>query len=198
MSTSKTELRQSMRVKRRTLTPAEQVLAARKLAARVVATRLFRVSRRIACYLPNDGEIDPSDIIERIWRMKKLAFLPVLSHISTDRLWFAQVEPGMELVANRYGIAEPHVPRHALIRAHELDLVLLPLVAFDSHGHRLGMGGGFYDRSLAFLRHRQHLAKPHLLGLAHDFQRVERCPADPWDIPLNGVVSDRALYTADA
>ncbi len=84
-----------------------------------------------------------------------------------------------------------------LVRAQKLDLILLPLVGFDTHCHRLGMGKGFYDRSLEFLNHRQHWRKPHILGLAHDFQRVESLPADPWDVPLQGVVTDKSFYSAN-
>ncbi len=191
---SKTELRRILRAKRNTLSPTQQQAAACRLAANVVGTRLFVVSRRIACYLPNDGEIDPGKIMERIWRMNKTAYLPVLSRLSYDRLWFAKAEPGTEFRRNRYGIPEPVVPARDLVRAQELDLILLPLVAFDRNGNRIGMGGGFYDRSLEFLRQRAHWKKPHLLGIAHDFQQVEIPRTDPWDIPLAGIVTDRAVY----
>lgn len=193
-ATSKAELRRKLRARRAALSDAEQKLAARHLAARVGATRLFMACRRIACYLPSDGEIDPSLIIERIWRTGKNAFLPVLPRSSHNRLWFAPALPGMELAPNRYGIPEPQVQARTLVRAQDLDLVLLPLVAFDVRGNRLGRGAGFYDRSLAFLRYRAHLRKPYRLGLAHDFQRIESFAADPWDIPLDGVITDRAAY----
>lgn len=166
------------------------------MLAHLAGTRQFLVSRRIACYLPNDGEVDTSDLIERMWRMRKSVFLPVLSRLPLDRLWFARALPGMELIPNRYGIPEPRVAARDLVRARELDLILLPLVAFDRNGNRLGRGAGFYDRSLAFLRHRRFLRTPHLLGLAYDFQRVPKIDTDPWDVPLDGVVSDRAVFYA--
>jgi 5-formyltetrahydrofolate cyclo-ligase len=190
----KAELRQRLRAKRAQLSAEEQRLAADRLLANLAATRLFRVSRRIACYLPSDGEIDPSLIVQRIWRMRKQAFLPVLSHLSHDRLWFAPARAGMELQPNRFGIPEPRVSASELVRAEDLDLILLPLVAFDATGNRLGRGAGFYDRSLAFLRFRRYLRRPHLFGLGHDFQRVPRITADPWDVPLDGVVTDRTVY----
>lgn len=188
------EWRQRLRAKRGQLSDVEQRLAADRLLANLAATRLFRVSHRIACYLPSDGEIDPSLIVERIWRMRKQLFLPVLSHLSQDRLWFAPAQPGMALRPNRFGIPEPQVNARELVRAEDLDLILLPLVAFDAKGNRLGRGAGFYDRSLAFLRFRRFLRKPHLLGLGHDFQRVPRISAESWDVPLDGVVTDRAVY----
>ncbi|BAU50176.1 5-formyltetrahydrofolate cyclo-ligase [Sulfurifustis variabilis] len=192
----KSDLRRALRAKRRALTATEQRRASARLAANLSRMRLFRVSRRIAAYLPNDGEIDPGDILERAWRMKKKVYLPVLSRLRHDRLWFAEASPGMELRPNRFGIPEPVVKASALVRAGELDLVLLPLVAFDERGNRIGMGGGFYDKSLAFLRYRTLLTKPHVIGLAHDFQRVDRLPVDPWDVRLAGVVTDEGVYTA--
>lgn len=195
-TSSKTELRKQLRAKRAQLSQDAQRRAARGAMVHVISTRLFRASRRIACYLPTDGEIDPSRIIERVWRAGKTAYLPVLSRLPHDRLWFAPAAPGMELVPNRYGILEPRVPARELVRAEQLDLILLPLVAFDADGNRLGRGVGFYDKSLAFLRGRRFLRKPHLLGLAHDFQRVPSLPTDPWDVPLDGIVTERAVYYA--
>lgn len=191
---TKPELRQKLRAQRRALSATDQKRAGAELAARVIATRWFRASRRIAAYLANDGEIDPSAVIAHMWRMRKQAYLPVLSPLRHDRLWFARFEPGMELVSNRLGILEPVAIRAELVRAEELDLILMPLVAFDLGGNRLGMGGGFYDKSLAFLRHRRYLHKPHIVGLAHEFQRVEKLIPDSWDVPLAGVVTDAASY----
>ncbi len=194
---TKTDLRRNLRAQRASLSPAQQAHAARALDVQVSETRLFNVCRRIACYLPANGEIDPARVMERIWGLNKICYLPVLSRIQHDRLWFAPVKPGAKLHPNRYGILEPVVFARNLVRAQKLDLILLPLVGFDAHCHRLGMGKGFYDRSLEFLNHRQHWRKPHILGLAHDFQRVETLPADPWDVPLQGVVTDKSFYSAN-
>lgn len=192
--TDKSELRRRLRAQRNALPAEDQRLAAAQLALHLAGMRLFLVSRRVACYLPNDGEIDTNPVIARLWRMRKTCYLPVLSRLSHDRLWFARAEPGMELAPNRFGIPEPVVKARDLVRAQELDLILMPLVGFDDRGNRLGMGGGFYDRSLEFLRHRARWRKPHVLGLAYDFQRVNGLTPDAWDIPLQGVVTDRAVY----
>ena len=197
MPTDKSDLRQNLRARRRALSADEQCLAARRLAVNLTGTRLFLTSRRVACYLPNDGEIDSAPVIEHIRRLRKILYLPVLSRLSHDRLWFAEAGPKTRLAPNRFGIPEPVVKAGELIRAQELDLILMPLVGFDDRGNRLGMGGGFYDRSLEFLRHRNHWRKPHLLGIAYDFQRVNGLTADPWDIPLQGVITDQAIYLYD-
>ena len=194
---SKADVRRDMRARRNALSPLEQKLAAERLAQQLAGTRLFRVSRRIACYLPHDGEIDPGTALERMRGMKKSVYLPVLSRLAHDRLWFAPAGPGVALAPNRFGIPEPVVPARRLVRAHQLDLVLLPLVAFDARGNRLGRGAGFYDRSLAFRRDRRFLDRPHVLGLAHEFQRVETLATDAWDVPLDGIVTDHAVYLVD-
>ncbi|MDH3309846.1 MAG: 5-formyltetrahydrofolate cyclo-ligase [Gammaproteobacteria bacterium] len=197
MPTDKNTLRQKLRARRRALSTEEQKEAASRLATNVTGSRLFLASRRIACYLPNDGEIDTHPILAHIRLMQKDCYLPVLSRLSHDRLWFARMETDTKLHPNRFGIPEPVVPSRDLVRAQELDLILMPLVGFDDHGHRLGMGGGYYDRSLEFLRHRHHWRKPHLLGIAYDFQRVNGLTADPWDISLASVITDQAVYLFD-
>jgi 5-formyltetrahydrofolate cyclo-ligase len=191
---SRHKLRRDLRERRRALTPAEQTRAAEALAAQLLGSRLTRASRRIALYLPNDGEIDPQPVMAQLRAMHKICCLPILSRLRHDRLWFAPYTDKTPLAVNRFGIPEPATaPRHWL-RAQELDLILMPLVAFDTDGNRLGMGGGFYDKSLAFLRTRAHWHKPHLVGLAHDFQRVDKIEPCAWDVPLQAVVTDRGIY----
>jgi 5-formyltetrahydrofolate cyclo-ligase len=193
-SSTKIELRRQLRARRGALTRAQQTRAAAELARRLAATRVFRVSRRIACYLPNDGEIDPRPLIERIWALKKDCYLPVLSHTPHEHLWFARVTPDTPLTLNTYGIPEPRIAGEWL-RARQLDLILLPLVGFDLAGNRLGMGAGFYDRCLEFLRLRRVWKKPRVVGLAHECQRVAQLPVNDWDIALDAVVTDQAVYS---
>jgi len=194
-SPERAQLRATLRARRRALAAPEQERAARALAARLKSARLFRVSARIAFYLPNDGEIDPGPLVECARDMNKTCFLPILSRLRHDRLWFAPYEPGTLLARNRFGIPEPVVPARHWVRAQELDLILLPLVAFDTRGNRLGMGGGFYDKSLAFLGTRERWRKPHLIGLAHEFQLVAKLEPFPWDVPLQAVVTNQSIHS---
>lgn len=187
-------LRHELRARRQELSSAEQTHAAHQLITHLVAMRLYRVSRRIAVYLPNDGEIDPVPLMARIWKTGKTCYLPVLSRLRHDRLWFAPFTQETPLAANRFGILEPVTSPRTWVRAHELDLILMPLVGFDAQGNRLGMGGGFYDKSLAHLQHRRLWRKPHLIGLAHDFQRVKKLDARPWDVPMQAVATDHSVY----
>ncbi len=192
----KNELRRTLREQRLLLDEDAQAQAAAQLAAHLTALMTFRRARHLAAYFAHDGEIDPFPILERAWSQGKHCYLPVLSRVRSDRLWFAPWAPDSRFRLNRFGIPEPMVAPRQLIRAQQLDLLLLPLVGFDEQGHRLGMGGGFYDKSLAFLRHRRQWHKPAVLGLAHDFQRCRQLPADAWDIPMTGIVTDQRCYPA--
>lgn len=179
-----------MRTRRRELPEPVRRHLSRRVIRRLTALRQFRAARRIACYLPNDGEVDLSLLIARLDRYGKRCFLPVLDTLRPRRLWFAPYLPGDPLINNRFGIPEPACPARHRVPAWCLDLVLMPLVAFDDHGNRLGMGGGYYDRTLAFLQRRRHWKRPRLIGVGYEFQRLDSLPRRPWDIPLNGVVTD--------
>lgn len=186
------QLRQSMRQKRRALDDDEAAACARGLARQAGTLRAVRNSRHIAAYLAADGEIDPWPLMINLWAAGKTLYLPVLAPFAKGRLWFARYNPADRLVVNRYGIAEPFARN--LIKPWALDLILAPLVAFDAAGHRIGMGGGYYDRSLAFLHNRRSWHKPRLLGLAFEFQRLATITPSPWDIPLDAVASEMRVY----
>ncbi len=197
---NRNQLRREMRHRRRALTPAQQKQAALALRSQLLKIPQFLRAKRIAVYLPNDGEIDPSLLIEQARKMGKTCYLPVLQPLVVNRLWFVRYDHQTPMTKNRFGIPEPQIKRFAdnarnRSKAADLDLVLLPLVAFDEHGGRMGMGGGFYDRTFAFTRQKRS-AKPALIGLAHECQKVETLPIASWDIPLTGVVTDKALYLA--
>jgi 5-formyltetrahydrofolate cyclo-ligase len=107
---------------------------------------------------------------------------------------FQRIDAREPLRANRFGIAEPRRNRARQRKIWALDLILLPLVGFDRHGGRLGMGGGFYDRSLAYRKMRKNWHKPTLLGLAHECQQVDRLAMASWDVPLQATVTDKTWY----
>ncbi|WP_454836436.1 5-formyltetrahydrofolate cyclo-ligase [Pseudomonas lini] len=191
------QLRRMLRKARRALTPCQQREAARGLYKQLAQHPLFRRAKHISLYLPMDGEIDPRLLMRAAQRRGKATYLPVLSAWPRTKMVFQRIRPGEKLKPNRFRIPEP---RHNIDRQRKvwaLDLVLLPLVGFDDVGGRLGMGGGFYDRSLAYLAHRKDWRKPTLLGLAHECQKVQRLAQASWDVPLQGTVTDKAWYFAD-
>ena len=185
-----------LRKARRALSPCEQRQAARGLYRQLAQHPLFRRAKHIALYLPTDGEIDPRLLLCEARRRGKVTYLPVLSAWPKTKMVFQRVDSGEKLIPNRYRILEPRINRARQRKVWALDLVLLPLVGFDATGGRLGMGGGFYDRSLAYQARRQSWRKPTLLGLAHECQKVESLDQASWDVPLQGTVSDRQWYVA--
>lgn len=191
---SRPALRRLLRQTRRTLPPLEQKRAARDLYRQLAQHPLFRRARHVALYLPADGEIDPRPLLREAQRRGKATYLPVLKAWPPTRMVFQRLRPGEKLVRNRFRILEPRANGSQQRPVWTLDLVLLPLVGFDEDGGRLGMGGGFYDRSLAYRARRKNWQKPTLLGLAHECQKVGRLPLASWDVRLQATVTDGGWY----
>lgn len=193
-ASSRKALRRQLRQARRALSQQAQRQAAQGLRQQLGTHPWFRRARHIGLYLPNDGEIDPRPLLRLAQRRKRSVYLPVLNAWPRTRMVFQRLERNERLRRNRFGILEPR-PRLARQRPlWSLDLALMPLVGFDDQGGRLGMGGGFYDRSLAYLQRRTTWRSPRLIGLAHELQRVDRLPTAPWDVALTAVVTDRRWY----
>lgn len=192
----KKDLRRQMRQKRRNLTAAEQRRHAQGLLSTIRRLTQFRRSHTIALYLASDGEISPEQIIQYCRKLGKRCFLPVLHPVRHNRLWFIEYTQKTVLSANIYGIKEPALVQAPRRPAWALDLVLLPLVAFDTEGGRLGMGGGYYDRTFAFKQSWRQGRGTRLIGLAHDLQKVKRLKTESWDIPLTGIATEKRFYRA--
>lgn len=151
---------------------------------------LFTEYQHFACYLARTEEFDCSPIIKALWQANKECYLPVLCSEKEGHLNFIRYKENDALHLNRFRILEPD--SQETIDPQKLDVVLLPLVGFDLHGHRLGVGGGYYDRTFSFIR--EHIGtKPILIGLAYELQHVHRLPFDEWDVTLNGVVTEKRV-----
>jgi 5-formyltetrahydrofolate cyclo-ligase len=193
---SRPQLRRLLRHNRRALSPAEQRQAAKGLYRQLAQNPLFRRARHVSLYLPMDGEIDPRLLLRAAQKRGKTTYLPVLSAWPRTKMVFQRVRPGEKFKPNRFRIPEPRINARRQRKIWTLDLVLMPLVGFDPEGGRLGMGGGFYDRSLAYLARRKAWRKPVLLGLAHECQKVAKLAVASWDVPLAGTVTDKRWYMA--
>lgn len=147
---------------------------------------LYRYARHIALYQANNNEIS----LESIWRSApmqgKFCYFPVITEEKT--LVFLPATPVTPFVRNRFGIAEPDVPHSKAIPINQLDIIFMPLVAFDPHKTRIGMGAGFYDKTLEGQTH------PSLIGVAYEFQHCPYIAPDPWDIRLNAVITEINTY----
>lgn len=186
-------LRSQARAQRRALSPEDALRHGSSLARQAGLLHLLESARTIAAYLPNDGETDTGPLIALLWKRGKRVFLPLLRFAPHKHLAFGLYRPDTALLPNQYGIPEP-VGTPVLDHPGQLDLALVPLVAFDGQGHRIGMGGGFYDRTFAYLKAPGAVRAPLLIGLAHECQKYASLPAEPWDVPLDGVATERAFY----
>lgn len=184
------KIRQQVRHLRRAMTDEQQAQAAEQLAELALNYAPLSTARNIALFLSVDGELNTRPLIARLWHLKKAVYLPVLHPFSPGNLLFLRYSPDTPLLPNKLRIPEPPLDIRQLITLDQLDLMLVPLVAFDQHGQRLGMGGGFYDRTLQ--NWRQHGFLP--VGLAHDCQQVDSLPVAEWDVPLPAVMTPSKLW----
>ncbi len=184
MTDPRSALRQQLRQRRRDLPAAARLAAAEQLADALLALPFAPAQGHVAGYWAMDGEI----ALHR-WQMQLPAgltyCLPVL-HEQTLR--FAPWRPGQALTANRFGIPEPDLSLDDTLAPEQMALVVAPLVGFDAQGRRLGMGGGWYDRSFAF-RH-QRPAPPWLVGVGFSVQQVDDLPVQPWDVAVDAICTD--------
>jgi len=177
---------------RREAVPAFRRLQAEKRACQFLSTAsLFQHSRYVAAYISHNHEFPSDKLLRLIWQNDKPLFLPVLEDSGEPQLRFIQYSQNTRLKKNRFGIPEPQ--QEKMLPAHRLDLVITPLLGFDGQGNRLGMGGGYYDRTFAFLKKSRSIKRPFLLGLAFDAQRVNTLEAQPWDVPLDGILTESGL-----
>lgn len=185
-------LRAMIRQQRRQLCATERSILSRQITTQLIQLACFSRSQHIALYWPFDGEVETQGIIQHSWAHNKCCYLPVIDPELKQFTFYPYLQ-NTYLQINRYGIMEP--PPSRGIAVQNLDLILLPLVAFDANGHRLGTGGGYYDRSLSLLKQPSPLVKPLLIGLAYEFQRVEALQPQPWDINLDRIITEQNLYT---
>ncbi|MGO2512160.1 5-formyltetrahydrofolate cyclo-ligase [Marinomonas polaris] len=180
-------LRRQLRQTRRSLSEDEQLNASTALLSNLkeqlnsLDSLKVDSAQHIALYLSNDGEISPHLLCEFFWLQNIETYLPV---VQGKQLTFARYTAETIWQKNIFGIKEPVTTEY--LSGNKLDIVLLPLVGFDSKGGRLGMGGGFYDRTFADKRADE---KPLLIGLAHDCQEVKNLPVEGWDVPLQAIIT---------
>ncbi len=181
------EIRKTMRHARNQLSSSEQQSAAQNLLAHFKQSPHIQAAQSIALYLAVDGEINTQPLIDYCWSENKTVYLPRFHPFSKGHLLFLRYTPSTQLVANQYKILEPELSVTEIMPLHHLDVICTPLVAFDRQGHRLGMGGGFYDRVLAHSQ-KQHM-KLKSIGLAHDCQYIPKINNQCWDVALSEIIT---------
>jgi len=182
----KTAIRSSCREIREKLPAIYQQKASSKICRRIRQLDQYRYAKRIAIYHACNGEVDLGELWRSAPMQGKFCYFPVMNN--EKKLSFLPATPATSFIDNLHGIPEPDVDLSKAIAPCELDVIFMPLVAFDNNGTRLGMGGGYYDRTLAKEDH------PLLIGVAYEFQRQAYIMPCEWDIPLTAVITQQAIY----
>jgi len=186
-------IRAEMRQRRQAIRPGQQQEASARLCQTILQDPDYRNARHLAFYQAFDGEINPAPLLQAALDTHKHCYLPVLVK-SALSLSFVEYRRDADLQPNHYSIPEPSAGQQSISPA-QLDIIFVPLLAFDSLGTRLGMGKGYYDRALAEFRSGKAVnEKPLLIGLAHECQRVERLERAIWDVPLDRIITDQTVY----
>ena len=203
---TRNQIRSLIRTKRKSLSTIEQKKLSSELLDQLTVRADVLAADNIALYLANDGELDPTLFIKWCWQHNKSVYLPVLHPFTAGHLLFLHYQPSSVMQKNKYGILEPKLDVRLIKSINDIDIIFTPLVAFDQTGNRLGMGGGFYDRTLStwfkkycFKNKSQNanesvLPKPYPIGLAHDIQQIKEVPSQLWDIPLPEIVTPSMQY----
>ena len=184
------ELRQRNRKLRAGLDASQLEVAADSLAERILALDEYQQAQRVATYFAVNGEIGLTPVIDHALGQGKQVYLP---NLDPQALRFSPYFHEQKMRINRFRLPEPDVDDSVMLLPDELDLVLAPLVVFDADRNRIGMGGGFYDRSFAFRKNPEHKV-PVLIGVAHQLQKVDQIVPQTWDVQLDMIITDRAVY----
>lgn len=184
-------LRKQLRVKRRQLSSYQQKQAEQQVLIQLRKSVPFQTSKKIGLYLHAFGEIHTHKILKLCFQYGKQVYLPMICNMNRQLVWVrvhSKQYLNQRFSHHSLGMKEPMVNRgHHVSR---LDLLIMPLLACDYRGTRIGMGGGFYDRTLASAQQR-----PYRLGLAHDFQYIQQpLLREKWDQPLDGLLTPKKFY----
>ena len=180
---TKSVLRDRLLSRRQALAPVERTRRSQAVIQRLEVLPQFAAALHVAAYVPLLGEVDVLPVLSDARLENKRVYLPRL--LADGRLEFAVYHP-TELVKGPRGVMQP-APELPAVPVETLDFLVVPGLGFDRRGHRLGLGAGYYDKTLAGLPQR-----PFCAGVGYDFQLVDALPTDEWDIPLDAVVTERA------
>jgi 5-formyltetrahydrofolate cyclo-ligase len=188
-SDTRQRLRTQLRERRRALPAGERIAASLALALQLKGLPELAARGYVAGYWSVDAEISLHALL-----LSEHGFVYCLPRVTDEgRLRFAPWRPGDSVEPNRFGIPEPTHELESCLQPSQLQAALVPLVGFDRRGHRLGSGGGFYDRSFEFLREQEDHPSTRLIGVGYALQEVERIDEEAWDVRLHRVVTEREV-----
>ncbi len=184
------EMRQANRKRRGALSPQQLQAAAEALAHRIIELDVYVRSTKLAVYFAVNGEIGLDVVIDHALAAGKQVFLP---NLDQNHCAFHRTSVNRKCASTSFACRNPTSAMSEMLQPDQLDLVLAPLVVFDENRNRIGMGGGFYDRSFA-MRKAIEVTEPVLIGVAHELQKVDEIIPQEWDVRLDSVVTDQAIY----
>ena len=189
LRTEKCRIRQEMIDRRRRLRESGGQVEekGRRIRSRILALKEYRNAGLVHCYVSMPDEIDTLDLIEQALGSGKRVAVPVVQKGSADLrhseiLTLSALQP-----VGPWGLCQPPSDRLAPVEPREIDLVLVPGLAFDRAGGRIGFGAGYYDRFLT------GLTAPKI-ALAYEFQLAERVPTMDEDVPMDLIVTEEGTY----
>jgi 5-formyltetrahydrofolate cyclo-ligase len=185
------EVRKKLKAKRKTLSPTTIANAAISISQNIWQLPELKRAKNIGCYIGVNGEASCAEFMRNAYTRKKRIFVPVLRKTNME---FYRLFPDSQLQNNQFNIPEPVHIEQNLMPAQNLSVILVPLLAFDLSGNRLGMGGGYYDKLLSFTKRRDKFRRPLLIGMAYDFQQTDKISANHWDIPMHIVATETQCY----
>ena len=188
------KIRNIIKEKRSQLSEKELHLTSKAITERIRSFKFPKELTKIGIYYAVNNEVDVHPLCKILWQESKRVYLPI---VEKKKLLFGEYRDTSNLKNNRFKIPEPIVGIESQISAFELDLIFMPLVAFDPMGNRIGMGGGFYDRTLDNKQLDNDLKKPILVGVAYEFQKQNQIQPNPWDIPLDMIFTESKIYHSD-
>jgi len=191
LALSRSKLRKELRHQRRSLSSSYKKFASKRITALLERSGWLQRGKRIGVYLATAEELSLQPLIERAWQRGCKIFVPHISHSRRATMRFYPFNDQSLLQEHRWGIRQLASARAPIV-TRSLDAVLLPVVGFDRYGHRLGMGGGFYDRHFAYTR-RTRTHKPFLIGVAYACQEVISLDAQSHDIRMDAILTENAL-----
>jgi 5-formyltetrahydrofolate cyclo-ligase len=189
----KAALRRKIRLMRNELPAQQRISFDRMIRQNLFALVNSEKPKNIGAYWPFNGEPDLKPLYRQLLTSGHKLALPVISEAGDHTMSFHAWHDRARLEENGYGICEPK--ESDLVPVSKLDMLFMPLVAYDGLGNRLGMGGGYYDRYLEAVR---DLTRPLRLGIAYSLQKIETIEQKSWDIPVHGIVNELGCFTFTA
>lgn len=187
-------VREALIAERRLLSDSAKQSAAQSAAGYLKKWSVFHNAKMIAHYSAVEGEFSTSAIAAMASALNKMLCLPVLDRVDYRQMAFHYYHLADALPLNRFLIPEPSVSSNSLVARDRIDLMLVPLVAFDWSGHRMGRGAGCYDRYLEGLKQMDISNRPCLVGVGYDFQNVDHLLPEAWDVSMDYILTESGLY----